>query len=208
MYREFLAAIISGDETGRLIKYDPESKQATVILRGLGFPNGVALSKNGEFLLLSETLHCRILRYWLQTSKAGTVEVFTQLPGFPDNIKRNSKGEFWVGVHSKRGKLLEWFLSHPWMGRTLVKLPVPGIKALFSFFSAWRRSAGFAARLSEEGETLEIFEPRHGNGWGSISEVYERDGSLWIGSVTMPSLGLYKIQTNSEFMGNGAVKSV
>lgn len=191
--RNFVAAIISGDNTGRLMKYEPESKQVTVLLRSLGFPNGVALSKNGDFILLSETSRCRILRFWLQTSKSGTVEVFTLLPGFPDNIKRNSKGEFWVGMHSRKGKLVEWFLSYPWIGRTLLKLPFP--HGFLSFFSKWRKT-GFAVRLSEEGEVLEIFEPKNGNGWiSSISEVYERDGSLWIGSVTTPCVGKYEMQT-------------
>ncbi|RVW36000.1 Protein strictosidine synthase-like 2 [Vitis vinifera] len=152
-----------------------------------------SVEQNGDFILLSETSRCRILRFWLQTSKAGTVEVFTLLPGFPDNIKRNSKGEFWVGMHSRKGKLVEWFLSYPWIGRTLLKLPFP--HGFLSFFSKWRKT-GFAVRLSEEGEVLEIFEPKNGNGWiSSISEVYERDGSLWIGSVTTPCVGKYEMQT-------------
>ena len=190
-----MALLISGDSTGRLMKYEPETKQITVLLDGLAFPNGVALSQNGDFILLSETSHCRILRFWLQTSKTGTVDVFAQLPGFPDNIKRNGKGEFWVGMHSRRGKLLEWLLSNPWIGRTILKIPFPQVKALISFFSEWRKHAGLAARLSEEGEILEMFEPNHGNGWTSMSEVYERDGSLWIGSVKTPYLGKYEMQT-------------
>lgn len=189
--------MITGDDTGRLMKYEPESAQSTVLLDGLAFPNGVALSKNNDFLLISETFHCRILRFWLQSSKAGTLEVIAQLPGFPDNIKRNGKGEFWVAMHSRRGKLLEWFLSHPWIGRTLLK--IPKMKNLILSYSEWRKSAGLAARLSEEGEILEIFEPRLGNRWSSISEVYERDGNLWIGSVSTPFLGKYEI----EFMGVG-----
>ena len=137
-------------------KSNNSRRPVKVLPDGLAFPNGVALSQNGNFILLSETSRCRILRFWLQTSKTGTVEVFAQLPGFPDNIKRNGNGEFWVGKHSRREKLLEWLLSNPWIGRTLLKIPFPQVKALISFFSKRRKNAGLAARLSEEGEILEM----------------------------------------------------
>ncbi|EXC19615.1 hypothetical protein L484_019361 [Morus notabilis] len=36
------------------------------------------------------------MMYWLRNPKAGTFEVFAQLPGFPDNIKRSPRGGFWA----------------------------------------------------------------------------------------------------------------
>ncbi|KAF9614549.1 hypothetical protein IFM89_019296, partial [Coptis chinensis] len=42
---------------------------------------------------------CRVLRYWLEGPRANTIELFTQLPGAPDNIKRNARGDFWVALN-------------------------------------------------------------------------------------------------------------
>ncbi|XP_027098882.1 protein STRICTOSIDINE SYNTHASE-LIKE 10-like [Coffea arabica] len=99
----FAYVISSGDNTGRLLKYDPSIHQVTVLLDHLMFPNGVALSQNGDFLLVTETTSSRVLRYWLEPSRASKVDVFTQLPGRPDNFKRNQQGEFWVATDSRDG---------------------------------------------------------------------------------------------------------
>ncbi|KAK9290357.1 hypothetical protein L1049_008526 [Liquidambar formosana] len=189
--RNYISMILSGDQTGRLMKYDPESKQVTVLLDNLSFPNGVALSKDGNFILLAETTKCRILKYWLETTKAGTFEVFAELPGFPDNIKRNTKGEYWVGLHSRRKKITEWFLSYPWMGNALLKLPI-NTKKLLSLSAKWKGD-GLGMRLSERGEVLEVLEGKSDHRWLATSEVEERNGKLWIGSVNMPFAGLYKM---------------
>ena len=176
------------------MKYDPVNKQVRVLLSNLTFPNGVALSKDGNFILLAETTRCRILRYWIKTSKAGTVEVFAQLQGFPDNIKRSPRGGYWVGMNSRREKLSELLFSYPWIGNVLLKLPLD-IAMLQSTLSKYRGS-GLAVRLSEtNGDILEVFEDNDGDGLESISEVMEKDGRLWIGSIALPFAGRYRIWT-------------
>ncbi|KAJ6912603.1 hypothetical protein NC651_015122 [Populus alba x Populus x berolinensis] len=189
--RNYLSVVLSGDKSGRLIKYDPVNKQVRVLLSNLTFPNGVALSKDGNFILLAETTSCRILRYWIRTSKAGTVEVFAQLQGFPDNIKRSPRGGYWVGINSRREKLSELLFSYPWIGNVLLKLPLD-ITKLQSTLSRYRGS-GLAVRLSENGDILEVFEDEDGNRLESVSEVMEKDGRLWIGSVALPFAGRYRI---------------
>lgn len=100
-----MLVLLSGDKTGRLMKYDKSTKEVKVLLSGLAFPNGVALNKDGSFLLVAETSTCRILRLWLRGTKAGQVDTFAVLPGFPDNIRRNSNGQFWVALHNAAIKL-------------------------------------------------------------------------------------------------------
>ncbi|KAJ6700105.1 PROTEIN STRICTOSIDINE SYNTHASE-LIKE 2 [Salix purpurea] len=189
--RHYLSVVLSGDRSGRLMKYDPASKQVEVLVSNLAFPNGVALSKDGSSILLAETTSCRILRYWIKTSKAGTLEVFAQLRGFPDNIKRSPRGGYWVGIHSKREKLSELLFSYPWLGNVLLKLPFD-ITKLQSALSRYR-GGGFAVRLGENGDVLEVFEDDEGNRLKSVSEIMEKDGELWIGSVNLPFAGRCKI---------------
>ena len=52
-----------GDKTGRLLKYDPRTKKVTLLLRGLSFSNGVALNKDNDFVLVTETTAARVTRY-------------------------------------------------------------------------------------------------------------------------------------------------
>ncbi|KAJ8770324.1 hypothetical protein K2173_014934 [Erythroxylum novogranatense] len=189
--RNYISVILSGDKSGRLMRYDPESQEVNLLVGNLSFPNGVALSKDGDFILLVETTNCRVMRYWLKEPKAGTLEVFAQLQGFPDNIKRSPRGGYWVGIHSRKEKVLDLVLSHPWIGNALLKLPIDVMKAHAAL--AKFRGSGLAVRLSEEGEVLETFEDRHGKGLMSISEVMEKDGNLWIGSVTSPFAARYYI---------------
>uniref|UniRef100_A0A803LUI0 Strictosidine synthase conserved region domain-containing protein n=1 Tax=Chenopodium quinoa TaxID=63459 RepID=A0A803LUI0_CHEQI len=95
MYREF-RAITRSDRSGRLLRYDPKSRRVTVLMRGLSFANGVALSKKKDFILVTETSTYQVQKYWLTGTKAGTAELFIQLSGRPDNINRNSNGDFWI----------------------------------------------------------------------------------------------------------------
>ncbi|KAL6522074.1 hypothetical protein OROMI_031951 [Orobanche minor] len=97
--RDYSRIISTKDNTGRLMMFDPETNAVTVLASGLMFPNGVALSRDGEFVLVTETTNARVLRYW--PSSGGGMEVFAVLPGSPDNIRRNSKGEFWVAINSR-----------------------------------------------------------------------------------------------------------
>lgn len=189
--REFLSAIISGDKSGRLLRYDSQLKEVQVLLSGLSFPNGVVLTQDGSFLLIAETITCRILKYSLRSAKI-EAEIVTELPGFPDNIKPSPRGGFWVGIHSKRGKFLQWFLSSPsWLRKSILSLPFD-LNRIFPLLSRWIGKS-LALRISEEGEILEVLEGFGGKMVKYISEIEEKNGRLWIGSVLMPHVGVFMI---------------
>ncbi|CAL5431165.1 unnamed protein product [Camellia sinensis] len=187
--RQFMSSILSGDKTGRLMKYDKSSKEVTILLRGLAFANGVALSTDHSFVLVAETTTCKILRLWLHGPNAGNSDIFAELPGFPDNVRRNSKGEFWVALHSKKGLLADWVVSNTWVGKSLLMLPL-SFKQLHYLLVGGKPHAT-AIKLSEKGEILEVLEDSEGKSLRFISEVEEKNGKLWIGSVMMPFIGFY-----------------
>ncbi|KAL3519148.1 hypothetical protein ACH5RR_021737 [Cinchona calisaya] len=68
----------------------------------------VALSKNGDFQLVTEITNSRVLTFWFESSKAGKFEMVTNLSERPDNIKRNQQGEFWVEI-LKAGNGKRWW---------------------------------------------------------------------------------------------------
>ncbi|KAA8517996.1 hypothetical protein F0562_015470 [Nyssa sinensis] len=190
--RQFTTSLLSGDKTGKLMRYEKSSKEVTILLRGLAFANGVALSKDLSFVLVAETATCRIIRLWLHGPNAGKIDIFAVLPGFPDNVRRNSKGEFWVALHAKRSFLAKWAISNSWVGKTLLKLPL-SFKPLHYLLVGGQAHAT-AIKLSEEGEVLKVLEDCEGKNLRFISEVEEKNGKLWIGSVMMPFIGIYNLQ--------------
>ncbi|CAI8613881.1 unnamed protein product [Vicia faba] len=139
----------------------------------------------------------RILRYWLKTHKAGTLEVFANLPGFGDNIKRSARGGFWYGINSKKDTFMKWIQSYPWIGKGLVMLPFE-ITKIYSYLAKVSGSSGMAIRLSNEGDVLEIVEDSRSGNRMSISDAEERDGVLWVGSVDTPFAIKYNILVAQE----------
>jgi sugar lactone lactonase YvrE len=63
------------------------------------YANGVAVSSDGDFVLVVETQTCRVLRFWLVGPKKGFTDVFVaKLPGYPDGITRAAGGGYWVSL--------------------------------------------------------------------------------------------------------------
>nr|DAD48297.1 TPA_asm: hypothetical protein HUJ06_018234 [Nelumbo nucifera] len=52
--RNFMHLVFSGEDDGRLLKYNQVTGETTVLLRNLQFPNGVSMSKDGSFFVFSE----------------------------------------------------------------------------------------------------------------------------------------------------------
>jgi hypothetical protein len=110
--------------TGRLLRYDPQTKTASVKLDNLFYANGVALAQDESFVLVAEFLAFRITRYWLKGEREGTHDVFVDgLPGYPDNITRTPDGHFLVGLSLERVPALDKQRPHPWMVKVIYRLP-------------------------------------------------------------------------------------
>nr|TKW22131.1 LOW QUALITY PROTEIN: hypothetical protein SEVIR_4G208800v2 [Setaria viridis] len=92
----------SGDSTGRIMKYDPRTKQGTVLQSGVTYPNGIAISDDRTHLIVALTGPCKLLRYWIQGPKAGTSEIFADLPGYPDNVRPDKNGGYWIALHREK----------------------------------------------------------------------------------------------------------
>ncbi|XP_042444960.1 protein STRICTOSIDINE SYNTHASE-LIKE 3-like [Zingiber officinale] len=186
--RNFLQLIFTGESSGRLLKYNPTTKVTTVLLRDLQFPNGVTLSKDESFLLFSEA-RLRLTKYWLKGEKAGTSEVFAILPGYADNVRTNENGDFWVAIHCHHNKYIDFLSKHRYLRKLLLKLPI-SIKYTYLLLIGGKLH-GVVVKYSPNGEIIETLEDREGKTVKAISEVEEKDGKLWLGSVLMPFIAVY-----------------
>ncbi|KAM7258685.1 hypothetical protein ACFE04_014426 [Oxalis oulophora] len=189
--RHFMQLVFSGDDSGRVLKYDPIAKKATVLIRNLQFPNGLSLSKDGSFFVFCDGLYGSLRRYWLKGEQVGTSEIFAILPGYPDNVRTNKDGEFWVAIHCHRTLYSRVSAKYPKLRNFLLKLPIPAkIQYLINIGG---KLQGIVVKYSSEGKLVQILEDSEGKIVRAISEVEEKDGKLWMGSVLMPFIGVYNL---------------
>ncbi|XAR60216.1 Strictosidine synthase [Bertholletia excelsa] len=189
--RNFLQLVFSAEDSGRVLKYNPRTKETTVLARNVQFPNGLSLSKDGSFFVYCEGSSGRLQKYWLKDEKAGTSEVMAILPGYPDNVRTNEKGEFWVAIHCRRSLYAYLCGLYPKVRYFLLKLPISArIQYLLSIGG---RMHGIIVKYSPEGKLLQILEDKQGKAVKAVSEVEEKDGKLWIGSVLMPFIAVYRL---------------
>ncbi|KAJ3680259.1 hypothetical protein LUZ60_016537 [Juncus effusus] len=178
--RNHFYTLMEGESTGRLLRYDPQSKSTNVVVNGLAFANGVQISKDQSFLLFTETTNCRIMRYWLEGPKTGQLELYSSLPGFPDNVRINKDGKFWVAIDCCRTPVQEFLSHNPWMRNIYFRLP---LKLKFLGKMIGMKMYTVIALFDEEGNPIEVLEDRRGEVMKLVSEVREVDGKLWIGTV-------------------------
>ncbi len=123
-YAASLLDIMEHGGYGRLYQYDPATGAGRLLLVGLNFANGVAISADQEHLLIAETGHYRIWRYWLAGKRKDRFEVVADnLPGFPDNINRGLDGRYWVGLVAPRNALLDGLADKPFLRAAVQRLP-------------------------------------------------------------------------------------
>nr|GEX39712.1 protein strictosidine synthase-like 5-like [Tanacetum cinerariifolium] len=93
-----LNELMEGRPHGRVLSYDPSTKQTKVIVRDIHFANGIELSPEQDFIIFCETFMVRCHRYYLKGDKKGSVDVFAKnLPCLPDNIRYDGDGHYWIG---------------------------------------------------------------------------------------------------------------
>lgn len=124
----FANTIIEQDTTGRLLRFDTDTKQVTVVDDGFVFPNGVQISDDENSVLVCELGRQRILRTFVSGPRSGKTELFANLPGECDNIRRSAnakKESYWIALPSVRmspnselfDRLIESPLIRKFLGR-------------------------------------------------------------------------------------------
>jgi len=170
---------------GRLLRFDYYTDDLEVLLTGLYFANGVALSPDEDFVLVSEMSEYRITRLWLKGPRVGDRDVFADnLPGFPDGISGDGDGNYWVAMVSPR----MWFVDN-------IVLPNLWLRKLLMHLPTWTRLKGASyaliIQLNSEGEIVESLHDPSGKSLSGITNVVERDGKLYIGTLEGDAIGVY-----------------
>ena len=131
----------------------------------------------------------RLWRYWLKGEEAGRQEVFAVLPGWPDNVRSNEEGDFWVALPVGRTKLDAFALSRPWVRTLLTRLPFIPIETVFSWFAG--KSHSMVLRFGPNGDVKEVLQDEVGYGAFFTTLAQEHDGKLYLGSAVKPHIAIY-----------------
>lgn len=174
---DYLNDMLEARPHGRLVKYDPQTRQTSVLLGDLYFANGVALSEAEDYVLVNETYRYRITRYWLTGPRAGQSDIFMDnLPGFPDGVSSNGRGTFWVAMFTVRNATADWMQPHPSLKNVLVKLP--------HFVWPKPERYGLVLAVDEQGNLVRSLQDPTGETVWEVTSVHERDGDLYLGTLT------------------------
>lgn len=180
--------LLEGKPYGRLFMYDPSSGKVLLLLDNLYYANGVALSKNEDYILVNETNRYRIVKYWLKGAKGFQSKYFLEnIPGFPDNITTDSDGNFWLAINTTRNPILNWLHRHPFIKNQFAKIPLP----------LWPKpkKVGIIVKLSPEGKVLDGYIDNSGKIF-SVSSVLKNKDNLFIG--TLKGHAVWKLQEQSN----------
>jgi ribose transport system permease protein len=174
---------------GRIICYDTKTGATRTALRGLKFPNGVAVASDGQSILFAETFGCSIKRYWFAGPKKGSVEVvMDNLPGYPDNINLASDGNYWLALVGMRSPSLDLAWKMPGFRRRMAKR-VPVDEWLFPNINT-----GCVVKFNEQGKILTSFWDIKGLNHPMITSMREHRGYLYLGGIANNRIGRFKLE--------------
>jgi len=168
---------------GRLLAFDPITEDVTVLLKGLYYANGVAVSVDGACVLVVETTEYRVRRLWLSGPHQGEDEVFIDnLPGFPDGISCDEEGTFWLALMNPRNGFIDWALERPWIRKIAARLPL-------AWFAGAAPRYGFVLGLDGDGNVIHNLQDPSGEGYAGISCVVRAGDALLLGSLLERAIG-------------------
>ena len=179
--------------TGRVLEYDPGSRQTRVVIHDLCFPNGVALSGDQRHVLIAETGEYRI---WKVDVTASEVDarvaamdlahpqarvIVANLPGFPDNLTRSADGRLWTGLTKPRSPAIDALAGHPVLRAVTTRLP----KSLWPVPPVY----GHVVAFDEDGRIVADLQDPAGR-VPETSGVTEYGGRLYIQSLHADAVGV------------------
>ncbi len=168
--------------TGRLLRRGRDG-DVRVVLSGLSFANGVALTPDEDAVLVAETGTCAIRRVHLVDGEARETTMWLEdLPGHPDNIALGSDGLIWVTIASPRDRVLGLIQRAPRAVRGLVRRAPEAVKPT--------PKATARVMAYDLGGNLVHDLDFDATDWHVATGVREHDGRVWLGSLVQPAIAV------------------
>lgn len=170
---------------GRLLKYNPKTKEAHVIAKGFYYANGVALAPDDSYVVMAETDMTRVHKIWVTGPGAGQSEVLIdRLPGMPDGVDASPRGGYWVSLVAPvppfKSDWLAPLLRHPFVRGLAAWLP-PTLRPGLRFWGA-------VVKVDDQGNVVDFLQDPDGSKVATVSAVSEEmtgpsSSRLWLGNL-------------------------
>jgi sugar lactone lactonase YvrE len=180
--RQWKKDFIQDTRTGRLVRIGTDGSVA-VVLDGLAFGNGVALSREADFVAVAETAARTVVRHWLAGARAGERDFLVQdLPGYPDNIARGSDGLIWVSIASPTDPVVERLQRAPMpLRRAATRIP--------ERLQPKPRRTVRAQAYDDAGRLVHDLD-LPSTAYHMVTGVREHEGRVWFGSLHEPAVAV------------------
>jgi sugar lactone lactonase YvrE len=181
-YEYYKGSVVEGRPTGSLFRRDPEGA-VSVLASDLYFANGVTLTTDESALVFAETTACRLSKYWLAGSRAGSITpLAVDLPGYPDNISTGRDGRIWVAMVSDRNRLSEWLSPRAPIIRSVMWRMLP-----YRWLPNPKPTVWVVAFDPDDGHVVTQLRTQH-PAFGLATGVVETPGRLWLGRIGGPGV--------------------
>jgi hypothetical protein len=114
---------------GRLWRYDLDSGTTRLIAEGFHFINGVLYDLHEgkpreESVIVNQTSHFRVTRFYLRGPKAGSSEVVLDgITGMNDGMDRDAAGRIWLALFTEGSPVLTWLHANAWLKPVFMRVP-------------------------------------------------------------------------------------
>lgn len=171
--------MVEATRTGRLCRL--RDGQVEVVLDGLEFANGVALSADESFAVVAETGGRRLVRCSTSSGQHQPEVFVSDLPAYPDNIARGSDGLIWVALASPTDPVLEALKQ---------RAPRP-VRRVVTRLPEWMQPAPKrtvrAVAYDAAGKLVHDVNLA-ATAFHMVTGVREHHGDLWLGSLHEPAI--------------------
>ncbi|XP_058213477.1 protein STRICTOSIDINE SYNTHASE-LIKE 4-like [Rhododendron vialii] len=176
--------VLEAKPHGQLLKYDPALNETSIVLDGLCFANGVALSVDQDYLVVCETWKFRCLKYWLSGEGIGKTEIFVDnLPGGPDNIKLAPDGSFWIALVQLTSGGLEYVHTSKALKHLVATFPklLERVKGM--------HTKATVVNVATDGKIIRSFDDPDGDVMSFVTSALEFEDHLYLGSLNSNFIG-------------------
>ncbi|KAM2095825.1 hypothetical protein ACFX1X_018489 [Malus domestica] len=178
---------LEGRPHGRLVSYDSATKQTTVMVRDLYFANGVVVSPDQSHVIYCETPMRRCTKYYIQGQKKGSVDTFIDhLPGYPDNIRYDGEGRYWIALSLAPSLACDLAVRYPSIRKVMA------IMEKYKLRASVEKNGGVLA-VDLEGNLIDhYYDPR----LSMVSSGIKIGTYIYCGSILHPYMPRLNIQEN------------
>ncbi len=185
---EVMNEALESAPNGRLVKYDINSGVCEVVLSGLFFANGIAVSPDETYVLVNETMRYRVKKVFVRGPKAGQFEVFADnLPGFPDGVSQGQDGIFWLAFYAPRNAILDKTSQSPGLRSVVFRIPAA--------LQPKPERHPFVVGFNEAGEVVYNLQDAQGKDFAMTTSAEQVGDTLYVGSLIEPNFGRIQVST-------------